>query len=438
MRLLIIDASASALDLSVRAQRHGHLVKHFVRRTPKTEHIGVGLVTMVEDYRPFVEWADLIFVADNTKYLIDLDRAREGKLVVGPTWDLAQWELDREAGMKAFRKAGIIVPEVSPFSDYDKAIRHVSATGKRYVSKPSGSDDKSLSYCSKSPADMVYMLESWKQNDKLKGAEFILQEFIEGTEMAVGGWFGPHGFNQGWCENWEFKKLMNDDLGVATGEQGTVLRYVTKSKLASMVLKPLEPLLRRGKYVGYVDVNCIIDKDGFPWPLEFTMRPGWPTFNIQQELHSGDPIQWLMDLANGRDAHTILMDEIAIGVVMSLKGYPYDPPKELEEARGTPIYGITPMLWEHIHPCEMMLARCPFNHEGQVDHCEMNAAAGTYVLVMSARAETVELAKTKVYRRLNRLSVPNSPQWRTDIGDRLSKQLPKLQTHGFAMGMIFR
>jgi phosphoribosylamine-glycine ligase len=142
-------------------------------------------------------------------------------------------------------------------------------------------------------------------------------------------------------------------------------------------------------------------------------------------------------LAEGRDARNILYDEIAIGVVLSLKGYPYDPGKELEMARGCPIYGLTPLLRQHIHPCEMAIGRCPTYPDGK-SHCEMDVAAGTYVLVMSARGATVEQAKIKVYRRLKKLSVPNSPSWRTDIGDRLSKQLPRLQAHGFAMGMIFR
>jgi hypothetical protein len=92
--------------------------------------------------------------------------------------------------------------------------------------------------------------------------------------MAVSGWFGPAGWTVGWEENWEFKKLlMNGDLGVTTGEQGTVLRFVKKSKLADEVLLPLTPQLKKMGYCGNVDVNCIIDDHGCPWSLEFTMRP---------------------------------------------------------------------------------------------------------------------------------------------------------------------
>lgn len=437
MRFLIIDPQGAALDIAMRAQRDGHKVKLFIRQTEKTKFIARGLVELVDDFRPWLRWADLIFNSDNTFYLDALDAARkEGALVVGASKEAAEWELNRDTGMKMFKKAGITVPPVKNFSNYDDAINYVKKNQERYVSKPSGDADKALSYVAKTPADMVYMLERWKKASKLKG-DFILQDFIGGIEMAVGGWFGPGGFNVGWCENFEFKKLMNDDKGVATGEQGTVIRYVRKSKLAEMVLQPLEDELAKINYVGYVDVNCIIDDEGTPWPLEFTMRPGWPTFNIQQALHEGDCIEWLRDLAMGKDARSTTLDTIALGVVLSVPDYPYSHLTK-KEVSGTPIYNITPALWEHVHPCEMAMGMAPVEAGGQIITAPTPVTAGDYVLVMSGTSTNVVGAKEKVYRRLERLTVPNSPMWRTDIGDRLSKQLPKLQAMGFAKGMQYR
>jgi len=59
------------------------------------------------------------------------------------------------------------------------------------------------------------------------------------------------------------------------------------------------------------------------------------------------------------------------------------------------------------------------------------------VLVMSEQGKTVREAQRAVYRRLKGLNVPNSPSWRTDIGDRLKKELPLLQKHGLAKGMSY-
>jgi phosphoribosylamine---glycine ligase len=277
------------------------------------------------------------------------------------------------------------------------------------------------------------MLERWKSSGKLK-PPFILQEKIEGIEMAVGGWLGPHGFSRGWCESFEFKKLFNGDLGCATGEQGTVLRYVRSSKLANKMLKPFEETLVEEGFTGYVDVNCIIDAKGVPWPLEFTMRPGWPTMNIQQALHEGDAVQWLADLCDGIDDRNFREDEIAIGIVMSIPDYPYSHITR-KEVTGIPIHGATPELWEHIHPCEMMQSEAPDIES--MKPTKMPATAGDYVLVMSAVGGTVRAAKDTAYKRLKKLEVPNSPMYRTDIGDRLKLQLPELQRHGYAVGMQY-
>lgn len=436
MKLLIIDPQGAGLDIAIRAQRDGHRVKHFIRQTEKTKAIGRGFVELVDDFRPWLRWADLVFNTDNTRYLRELDAARaEGGLVVGASQESALWELDRELGMKVLKKHGVACPPYRLFNDYDDAIRYVKKENRRFVSKPSGDADKALSYVAKTPADLVYMLERWKKTAKLK-SPFLLQEFVGGIEMAVGGWFGPGGFNIGWCENFEFKKLMDGDLGVNTGEQGTVIRYVRRSKLAERVLKPLEEALERISYVGYIDVNCILDEKGTPWPLEFTMRPGWPTFNIQQALHTGDSVEWLYDLAQGKDARIVAMDRPALGVVLSVPDYPYSHLTR-KEVVGTPIYGITEGMWPNLHPCEMMMGEAPCDVGGQILTVPLPVTAGDYVLVVSAVGDTVLNAKEKAYRRLKRLSVPNSPMYRTDIGDRLGKQLPKLQAMGYAMGLKF-
>jgi phosphoribosylamine-glycine ligase len=51
--------------------------------------------------------------------------------------------------------------------------------------------------------------------------------------------------------------------------------------------------------------------------------------------------------------------------------------------------------------------------------------------------ETVTESRRRAYRVLDQIAIPNSPMYRTDIGARLAKQLPKLQAHGFAAGMIY-
>lgn len=436
MRILVIDPMASSLDWTMRCIADGHQVKWVVKPDEKVAKVGKGIVERVNDVFDWLKWPDMVFFCDNTYHLQLGDYFRKrGVPVIGPTPEATEWELDRDVGMKVLKRAGVPCPPTKEFTDYDAAIAFVKKTMLRYVSKPSGSADKALSYCSKSPADMVYMLERWKRLSKLK-TPFILQEFKPGIEMAVGGWFGPGGFNRGYCENWEFKKLMNDDKGVATGEQGTVLRYVKNSALADKVLCPVEEQLASLGYIGYIDVNCIITDDGTPWPLEFTMRPGWPTFNIQQALHKGDHAEWLLNLANGTDAKNWELDQIAVGVVLSIPDYPYSHLTR-KEVNGVPLYGMTPENEDSIHPCEMMLGEAPHEENGKIISQPCLVTAGDYVLVASGTGETVTAAKKKAYAILEQLSLPNSPMYRTDIGNRLKKQIPKLQAMGYAAGMQY-
>lgn len=437
MRLLVVDPEGSSgLDLAIRAQRDGHEVKLAIRPTEKTKLIGRGFVPVVDDPRPHLVWSNLVVACDNNVYMVDMENhQKNGGKVIGGTRESASWEINRQVGQEVLRKAGIPVLPCKTFTDYDAAIAHVKKTMQRYVSKPSGdgTTDKMLSYVSSGPDDMVFMLERWKRLDKLK-TPFVLQQHVSGTEMGVAGWFGPGGWNEGFEENWEFKKLMNDDLGPATGEQGTIMRYVKSSKLARKMLLPLTDRLEKLGYVGDVDVNCIIDDKGQAWPLEFTMRLGWPAFNLQTSLCSGDVAEWLMSLANGVDSRSLVMDKVACGVVMSIPDYPYSHLTR-KEVTGIPVYGIKD--WRNVHPCEMAMQDAPTTVGDKVLNLPQPVTAGDYVLVMTALADTVKDAALTCYRRLGRLTTPNSPQWRTDIGKRLAKQLPKIQAQGYATGLTY-
>jgi phosphoribosylamine--glycine ligase len=434
MRVLLIDSPQNLmLDIAMRARDDGHDIKWFFPKRERNRDVGKGFFEIVPDWRDWMRWADIVILADNTRYLREIDawRKNHGTKVVGATQEAADWELNRTLGQQVFKKAGIPVPPYREFSDYDQAIAYVKREGRRFVSKPCGDEpDKSLSYCAKSPADMVYMLTRWKKARRHKGT-FILQEFIPGVEMAVGAWFGPHGFSEGWCENWEEKNLMAGGTGPATGEMGTTIRVVRKSKLADMVLKPLESALEKLGYVGYVDVNCIIDEEGHPWPLEFTMRMGWPTFNIQQALVKGDSIEWLACLADGRDARPWLLNKIAIGCLMAIPDFPYSHATK-KEVTGIPIYGLTDSVMEHVHLTEAMMGEAPQDVNGKVVMLPTPLTAGDYVLVVTGVGDTVRRARSRTYRTLDKIKAPASPFWRPDIGMRLKKQLPLIQAKGFA------
>ena len=186
MKILVIDHGSFMLDFVLRAQRDGHQVKWYAIHRD-WQYVGKGLATFVGDWEEHMRWADLVVLGDNTKYLKRLDAWRgNGPPIFGASEAAAAWEIDRTLGMKVFTKAGIAVPPYREFHDYDAAIVYVKRENRRFVSKPLGDEpDKSLSYVSKGPADMIYMLTRWKRAKRHKSG-FILQECIDGCEMAVG------------------------------------------------------------------------------------------------------------------------------------------------------------------------------------------------------------------------------------------------------------
>lgn len=447
LRVLIIDTGSNALDFAMRCLRAGHEVKWWdqPRKDGSRRRAGEGIVDKITDFdalwKKWVGWADLIYLPDNTHYLDRLEPYRRiGYPIFAGTPASAELELDRAVGQKAMKDHGIPIMVSKTFHDYDAAAAFVKRNPQFLVSKPSGDADKALSYVAHDAADLTYMLERWKANDKYRADArahgFILQEKKTGCEMAVGGWFGPGGWSSWYCENWENKKLMDGDLGVATGEMGTTVRMVRRSKLADKVLTPITPLLEKMEYVGYIDNNCIIDDAGDPWPLEWTTRDGWPLrHNVQSLLKNADPAQWMVDMLQGRDTLKFTAGEVSISVVMACPDFPYSKITN-KDVCGIPIYNATD--FDHIHLSEVMLGDAPMLLGDKVVTLPMYVSAGDYWLIATGTGETITGARRSAYAAIRKVRAPNSPFYRLDIGrGRMIEQLPKVQKHGYATGLSF-
>lgn len=430
MRVLVIEPHADGLlDLALRAKGHGHNVRYWCgdRAATSPRPVGRGLVDCVGDWRTSMRWADLVLLGSNGYCMQEFDRyAREGVPIIGAGSEAAEWELDRLAGMREFKRAGIPVPPFRQCATLDEAIKYAIDRDDGMAVKPCGDvADKSLSFVAKTGKEMVWRLSRWKREGKRFPKGLILQDRIEGVEFAVGAWIGPSGFADGWEENFEEKRLFAGGIGPNCGEAGTVMRLVRSSKLADKVLKPFEERLVRVGYVGNVDVNCIVDAEGTPWPLEFTMRFGYPAINIELALHHGDPIEFLTGVAVGKPPRSRALNEIAVGVVVALPPYPHGHEKR-EEVIGVPIWGVTAGIENNVHAANI-----------QVDGGQL-VTAGSYVCVCTGTGENVVAARQKAHRVIERLTIPASPFWRNDIGGRLRSQLPQLQKHGYARGLSYR
>lgn len=436
MRVLIIDADHVGLDFAMRAAAYGHEVRLFrYSRKPTRYAEGFKDFTLIDDWKASMPWAKdgLILVTSNNRYITELDRYREFgyRNIFGPTAASAKLEIDRKAGMDAYRAIGVDLPPFHTFNGLEEAEAFVRKSDRAWVHKPLGDEeDKSLTYVSSDPADMVGWLRRQINLGKKTKGQVMLQEKVERlAELGVSGWMGPDGFLPGRyqvCH--EHKPLMSGDIGPATGEQGTVTSYSDVDKLAEEMLLPMEPILRTLGHRGDFSIGAMVDVSGKAWPLEFTARCGYPAWWIQAASHKGDPVKWMRDLLDGKDSLKVSFD-VAIGVVMAQPHYPFETSSP-EQVEGVPIQGVAEVLSD-VHLVEVMMGKGPIMEGGKVVERPTYQTAGEYVLVATGLGKTVQAAREAVYDTVGQIKYPNR-MYRNDIGSRLETELPKLHKFGYA------
>ena len=434
MKVLIVnmDCVGEGLSLALRAAKAGHDVRLWLapENNPDTGE-GFGQIARVDNWLASARWADLIVPTGNHDFGPKFDFLRSrGMRIFGPSVKSARIEIKRALGMELFKACGIDVPDYKQFDSLADAEEHVEKNPARYVFKTLGDEeDKSLSYVGKTPADMIARLQRWQDLKMNPKGPVMLQEFVAGIEVGVSRWMGTQGFIGPYNENFEFKKLLSGNCGPNCGEAGTVMKYCEASRIGEEVLAPLEEALVDLKHLGDVDVNCIIDEEGKPWPLEFTTRLGWPAFNLQLASHKGDPVQWMYDACEGKDTlqtHT----SIVCGIVVAQPDYPYSNATKAELV-DIPIYGVTSQNQAYLYPQSVKMTRLPDMDGDKVVERKIWATTGDYVLVAVGSGKTVRRAATRAYDTIKELHIPDM-MYRDDIGEKLEEEIPRLQAHGYA------
>jgi len=164
------------------------------------------------------------------------------------------------------------------------------------------------------------------------------------------------------------------------------------------------------------------------------MRDGWPLrHNVIAQMR-GDPVNWMVDLLHGKDTIEFEDKQVCVSVVMAIPDFPYSKLTN-KEVCGIPVYGAADDP-EHIHPSEIMMGECPCEIDGKVVTIPHWVTSGDYVLVCTGTGSTISGARRSAYAAIRKVKIPNSAFYRTDIGrGRLVKQLPELQTLGYAPGL---
>jgi phosphoribosylamine-glycine ligase len=296
MKYLFVTYESLSADLAWQLKKEGHDVKMYCHGQGEKD-VGLGFFEKVDEWDSLKDWADLI-VFDDIGFGSKAEQLRsEGKFVVGGCPYTDKLELDREFGQAELNAIGVDVLPSWNFTSFDEAIEFVRKNPDRYVLKPSGKaqNEKELLFIGQEPdgKDILQVLEHYKANWSKKIKEFQMQKFAEGVEIAVGAFFNGKEFVMPVCVNFEHKRLFPGELGPSTGEMGTAILWTKDSPVFERTLLKTKEKLASSHYVGYVDINSIVNAKGI-WPLEWTCydevtqiltRTGWKRY---YEIEIGD------------------------------------------------------------------------------------------------------------------------------------------------------
>lgn len=422
-KFLFVSIDALITDIAWQVLKEGHHVKYFIEEKDEKE-IGDGFVPKTDNWEQEVAWADVIVFDDVLGQGKKAQKLRnEGKLVVGGTPYTDKLEDDRAFGQQELKNAGVSIISQENFTSFDDAIAFVQKHPNRYVIKPSGEAQnmKQLLFVGEDEdgKDVLQVLEDYKRAWSKKIKEFQLQRHVAGVEVAVGAFFNGSDFVYPINVNFEHKKLFPGEIGPATGEMGTSMFWSEPNRLFNSTLKKMETKMREEHYVGYIDINCIVNSNGI-YPLEWTARFGYPTISIQQEGMITTMGEFLHGLAAGTLKTFKAHSGFQVGARIVVPPFPFRNKETFENFSKDAVIIFKKPEKEGVHIEDVKL----------VDGEWLVSGTAGVALIVVGTGPTMKQAQKQMYNRIANIIIPNM-YYRTDIGDRWFEDSDRLHNWGY-------
>ena len=422
---LFVSLDALINDIAWQVSREGHNVKYYIKSKLEKD-IADGFVEKTNDWEKEIDWADVIIFDDVLGQGKIAQRLRkQGKKVIGGTSYTDDLEDDRSFGQSELKKHGINILSYKDFTDFDSAIEFVKENPGEYVIKPCGeaSNIKRLLFVGmeEDGSDVIRVLEAYKRVWSEVIKLFQLQKKVNGVEVAVGAFFNGYKFLTPININFEHKKLFPGNIGPATGEMGTSMFWTAPNKLFNSTLKKMENKLAQEGYIGYVDLNCIVNGNGI-YPLEWTTRFGYPTISIQQDGINMPIGEFLFKMVSNEDFIIKTKKGFQVGVRIVVPPYPFFDKSTFNtySKNAVIVFKNKNSNGEGIHIEDIKLVN------GQWTVTGLSGKS----LVVTGSGITMVQAQKQAYNRIQNILIPNM-YYRKDIGDRWLEDSDRLHSWGY-------
>ncbi len=409
-KFLFISWDGLAGDIAWQIAKEGHLVKYYIKNSEERE-VADGFIGKIESWENEIDWADVIIFDDVLGQGKIAQQLREkGKHVIGGTPYTDKLEDDRAFGQEELKNAGVSIIPYWDFTSFDDAIGFVMANPGRYVIKPSGEagNIKGLLFIGEEEdgKDVLQVLNDYKKAWSKKIPMFQLQKRVKGVEVAVGAFFNGKEFVYPINVNFEHKKLFPGDLGPSTGEMGTTMFWSMPNKIFNHTLLKMERKLAEEGFVGYIDINCIVNNNGI-YPLEWTSRFGYPTISIQQESMITPIGEFFYELAKGENPKLKVKSGFHMGVRIVVPPFPFTDKETFNVKSKDSLVYFKKDKKEGVHIEDVKLVN------GEWVICGTAGVA----LIVCGSGQTMRQAQNQSYSRIKNINIPHM-YYRKDIGDR--------------------
>ncbi|MFH1770014.1 MAG: phosphoribosylglycinamide synthetase C domain-containing protein [archaeon] len=410
-------------DTAWQVLKEGNNVKYFIKNS-EDKDICDGFVEKVDDWKAEVDWADIVVFDDVLGMGKEAQELRKaGKLVIGGTEFTDMLEDDRSFGQEQLKKYGISILPYKQFESFEEAIGYVKLNPAKYVIKPSGEAQnlKGLLFIGEEDngSDVIAVMTDYHKAWASKIPSFQLQKRVDGVEVAVGAFFNGKEFMTPINVNFEHKKLFPGNLGPSTGEMGTAMFWSGPNKIFNQTLKKMETKLAEEGYIGYIDLNCIVNGNGI-YPLEFTSRFGYPTIFIQQEGIILPIGEFFYKMASGELTTFKTKHGFQVGVRIVMPPYPFTDNETFDVKSKDTIIHFRKPNYDGVHIEDVKL----LNGEWAI------TGTSGVVLVVVGCGLTMKQAQNQAYSKIKNIMIPHM-YYRTDIGNRWYEDSDKLHNWGY-------